>query len=353
MPISPIDWEKGRIRIIDQTELPHKLSLFHIDSIQKLREAICKMRIRGAPALGVAAAFGVVLGMQDSKAENFSQFKHEVKKVCEFLRSSRPTAVNLSWALNRMYKIVVESSGLTPYELKQKLLQEALCIMEEDKNCNKAIGEEGSSLINNGDTVLTHCNAGALATAGYGTALSIIYRAKERGKSVSVFVDETRPLLQGARLTTWELLREEIEVTLICDSVAGQIMKEGRIDKVIVGADRIAANGDVANKIGTYSLAVLAKENKIPFYIACPLSTIDLSVPSGNKIPIEVRGNKEVTTFCGKRYAPEGINVYNPAFDITPSQYISSIITDRGICRPPYGQNLYQLRQCQKSYEKA
>lgn len=339
MPINPIEWENGKIKIIDQTKLPHRLSFLYIDSIEKLKEAICKMKIRGAPALGVAAAFGVALGVQDSKTEDLEKLREEVKRICRFLQSSRPTAVNLSWGVRRMCKVAL-NSNLTPYELKQKLLQEALCILEEDKSCNKAIGERGSLLVNDGDTVLTHCNAGALATAGYGTALSIIYRAKQEGKKIKMYVDETRPLLQGARLTAWELLREGIKVTLICDSVAGQVMREGKIDKIIVGADRIAANGDVANKIGTYSLAVLAKENNVPVYIACPLSTVDLSISSGDKIPIELRSNKEVTTFCGRRCAPEGVDVYNPAFDVTPSQYISAIITEKGICRPPYKQNL-------------
>jgi len=308
------------------------------------------MRIRGAPALGVAAAFGVVLGIKDSKAKDFEQFKVEIKRVCDFLRSSRPTAVNLFWGLERMYQIVVNNKDLPLSELKQKLLQEALRIMEEDKRCNQAIGKEGTSLINDGDVVLTHCNAGALATAGYGTALSIIYRAKEEGKRIKVYVDETRPLLQGARLTAWELLREGIEITLICDNMAGWVMKEGKIDKVIVGADRVAANGDVANKIGTYSLAVLAKENKVPFYVACPLSTVDLSIPSGDRIPIELRKDEEVTTFCSKRCAPERVGVYNPAFDVTPSQYISAIITERGICRPPYNENLSKLFEGEKNY---
>ncbi|MBE0478424.1 S-methyl-5-thioribose-1-phosphate isomerase [Candidatus Aerophobetes bacterium] len=338
--MNPIEWENNRIKIIDQTQLPHKLKFLYLDSIEKVKDAICKMKVRGAPALGVAAAFGVVVGVQDSTSRDFNQFKREVEGVCRFLRSSRPTAVNLSWALDRMYRVVVNNAEFSLDKIKQKLAEEALCIMEEDRQCNRAIGEKGASLINDGDTVLTHCNAGVLATAGYGTALSIIYQAKNEGKKVKVYVDETRPLLQGSRLTCWELLREAIEVTLICDSVAGELMREGKINKVVVGADRVVANGDAANKIGTYSLSVLAKENKVAFYVACPLSTIDLSIASGDEIPIEIRSDEEVTTFCGRRCAPEGVDVYNPAFDITPSRYISAIITERGICRAPYEESL-------------
>lgn len=343
MSLNPIEWENGKIKIIDQTELPHKLNFLYIEQVAELRDAICQLKIRGAPALGVAAAFGVFVGVRDSRSTDFEHFKEDVEKVCSFLRSSRPTAVNLSWALERMYKVVSVNHQLTPAEIKQKLLQEAFRIMEEDRECNRKIGEQGASLIDDGDTVLTHCNAGVLATAGYGTALSIIYRARDAGKKIKVYADETRPLLQGARLTAWELLREKIEVTLICDSAAGQVMREGKINKIFVGADRVAANGDVANKIGTYALSVLAKENKIPFYVVCPLSTIDLSIPSGNKIPIEIRSTQEVTTFCGKRCAPEGVKVYNPAFDVTPSCYISGIITERGISRHPYAKSIPEL----------
>lgn len=355
MPVNPIEWEEGKVKIIDQTKLPHKLDFLYIDRVKDLREAIRQMKIRGAPALGVAAAFGVVLGVKESKAKDMRSFQEEVKKVCGYLQSSRPTAKNLFWALDRMYRVVSEvdaGGNISPDELKQKLLREAFRIMNEDINCNKAIGENGSFLINDGDVILTHCNAGVLATAGYGTALSIIYKAKGEGKRVKVYVDETRPLLQGARLTAWELLREGIEVVLICDSMAGEVMREGKIDKVIVGADRVAANGDVANKIGTYSLAVLAKENEVPFYVACPLSTIDISIPLGERIPIEIRDKREVTFFCGKRCAPEGVKVYNPAFDITPSGYISAIITEKGICYPPYKQNLYKFFSQEKIDEE-
>ena len=336
MSLNPIEWEKGKIKIIDQTKLPQQLNFLYLDSIEQLKEAICQMKIRGAPALGVAAAFGVVLGIRDSTSRNFSDFKDEVERTCKYLQSSWPTAANLFWALNKMYQVVLNSDNFVLTELKQKLLQKALLIMQEDKNCNRAIGEKGVSVVNDGDTVLTHCNAGALATAGYGTALSIIYRAKEEGKRVRVYVDETRPLLQGARLTAWELIREGIEVILICDSVAGEVMREGKIDKVIVGADRVVANGDVANKIGTYSLAVMARENGVPFYVACPFSTVDLSIPGGEKISLEKRSPDEITQINGKRIAPKGVEVYNPAFDITPAKYITAIITEKGIHRPPF-----------------
>lgn len=346
MPVSPVMWEEEKLKIIDQTKLPEKLSFIYITKIEELKDAICRMRIRGAPLLGVVAAFGVFLGIKDSKAKDFESFKEELGKVCDYLRSSRPTAVNLFWAIDRMCKVAnsfVKEEGFLLDEVKKRLLQEALEIMEEDKACNRAIGEKGSKLIEDGDSILTHCNAGALATSGYGTALSIIYRAKEEGKKLKVYVDETRPLLQGARLTAWELLNEGIEAVLICDSMAGEVMREGKVNKVIVGADRVASNGDVANKIGTYTLSVLAKENKVPFYVACPLSTIDFSTSSGDKIPIEIRDENEVTHFCGKRCAPQGVKVYNPAFDVTPSFYVSAIITERGICYPPYRQNLVKL----------
>jgi len=350
LPVNSILWDEDRIKIIDQTKLPHKLVYIYIENIEQLREAIRNMRIRGAPALGAAGALGVLLGIQNFKAKDYLTFKTEVEKICKYLASSRPTAVNLSWALNRMYNFVKKHSNLSLNELKRGLKREALCILEEDRRCNKAIGEKGASLIKDGDVVLTHCNAGALATAGYGTALAVIYRAKEQGKRIKVYIDETRPLLQGARLTAWELMQEKIETTLICDNMAGALMKKGEINKVIVGADRVALNGDVANKIGTYSLAVLAKENNIPFYVACPLSTIDFSLDSGEKIPIEIRDEKEVTTFCGKRCAPKGVKAYNPAFDVTPSHYISAIITEREIYRPPYKQAFSKLKE--ELYEK-
>lgn len=346
MPVNSIQWTNEKIRIIDQTQLPQKLILLDIENIKQLRDAICTMQIRGAPALGVAGAFGVLLGVKNLKGKlDYKTLKTEVEKICEYLNSSRPTAVNLSWATNRMRKSMEKNSTLPVEKIKEKLKEEAFRIFKEDRECNKAIGQRGASLLKNGDTVLTHCNAGALATAGYGTALASIYRAKEEGKKIKVYVDETRPLLQGARLTAWELLQEEIEVTLICDNMAGAVMKKGEIDKIIVGADRVTLNGDVANKIGTYSLAVLAKENKIPFYVACPLSTIDFSLNSGEKIPIEIRGEKEIAFVCGRQFAPEGVKVYNPAFDVTPSKYVSAIITEEGVHYPPYKELFSRLKE--------
>ena len=340
MPINTIEWEDQQIKIIDQTKLPWKLTYLWIKDVRKLWEAIHQLKVRGAPALGIAGALGVVLGMQNFPAKNYSSFKKELNRIVQYLSSSRPTAVNLSWALKRMSQCAQKNHKKSINEIKESLKEEAFKIIEEDKVCNRLIAKNGSFLISDGDSILTHCNAGALATFDYGTALGIIYRAKEEGKKVKVYVDETRPLLQGARLTAWELLREGIETTLICDSMAGEIMREKRINKVIVGADRVASNGDVANKIGTYTLSVLAKENGIPFYVACPFSTIDLSLLRGEDIPIEQRDPQEITSFMGKRFAPLEINVYNPAFDITPARYISAIITEKGVHQPPYKESL-------------
>lgn len=348
MPVKAIEWEKGKIKIIDQTKLPREVVYLYLESIEEVREAICTMKIRGAPALGVVGALGIAMEIQRCKARDYFTFKKELESLCQFLESSRPTAVNLFWAINRIRQLVRESSHLSPSELKVAVEREALCILEEDIKCTKALGEKGAVLIEDGDVVLTHCNAGALATAGYGTALSVIYQAKEQGKKIRVFVDETRPLLQGARLTAWELTQENIHVTLICDGMAGKVMREGKVNKVIVGADRVSSSGDVANKIGTYTLAVLAREHKIPFYVACPLSTIDFSINSGDEIPIEMRDEKEITHFCDSKIAPEGIDVYNPAFDVTPSIYVSAIITEKGVIYPPYKQNLLKLKESQK-----
>ena len=331
MPIKTIEWIEGKVKIIDQTKLPQKLEYIYCKDVETLREAISSLKIRGAPALGIAAAFGVVLGIKDSSAQDHLSFQKEMEKVIDGLAHSRPTAVNLFWSLRRMRDCAEKNKDKEIKEIKAILEKEALQIIKEDKRCNRQIGENGASLIEDGETILTHCNAGALATADYGTALGIIYRAKEKGKKVKVYIDETRPLLQGARLTAWELLREGIEVVLICDNMAGQVMQEGKIDKVLVGADRVAANGDIANKIGTYMLAVLAKENGIPFYVACPFSSIDLSLSSGKAISIEQRNSSEITNGWGKRIAPQGIKTYNPAFDVTPARYIKGIITEKGI----------------------
>jgi len=344
MSVNTIEWVDRQIKIIDQTRLPEVLEYIYCKDVKSLREAIFSLKVRGAPALGIAGAFGVVLGMQCFCAKSYSDFDREMMRVVDYLGSSRPTAVNLSWSLRRMLQCARKNKDKEIEEIKKVLEKEAFQIMEEDKRCNRLIGKEGSSLIQDGDAVLTHCNAGALATADYGTALGVIYKAREQGKKVKVWVDETRPLLQGARLTTWELLQKGIEVTLICDNMAGQLMHERKVDKVLVGADRVAANGDVANKIGTYSLAVLAKENKVPFYVACPLSTIDLSLSSGEGIPIEERDADEIIKGLGKRIAPFGVKVYNPAFDITPARYITGIITEKGICRFPYEKSLRRIK---------
>ena len=345
MPIATIEWENGKVKIIDQNKLPHELVRIYCPDVKTLREAISSLKVRGAPALGIAGAFGVVLGIQNSPTTDFPTFARELEEVIDYLGSSRPTAVNLFWALRRMRDCAEKNKDREVSEIKRALEEEALQIMEEDRICSRQMAKKGACLLKDGDRVLTHCNAGALATADYGTALGVIYRAKEEGKKVTVYADETRPLLQGARLTTWELLQGGVEVTLICDNMAGDLMQRGKIDKVLVGADRVAANGDVANKIGTYTLAVLAKENEIPFYVVCPISSIDLQILSGNMIPIEERDSREVTHFARKRVAPNGVKVYNPAFDITPAHYITAIITERQIFRPPYKEILGELKR--------
>lgn len=345
MPIATIEWENGKVKIIDQTKLPHELVRTYCPDVKTLREAISSLKVRGAPALGIAGAFGVVLGIQNSPTTDFPTFARELEEVIDYLGSSRPTAVNLFWALRKMGDCAEKNKDREIPQIKRALEEEALQIMEEDRIHSRQMAKKGASLLKDGDRVLTHCNAGALATADYGTALGVIYRAKEEGKKVTVYADETRPLLQGARLTTWELLQGGVEVTLICDNMAGDLMQRGKIDKVLVGADRVAANGDVANKIGTYTLAVLAKENEIPFYVVCPISSIDLQILSGNMIPIEERDSQEVTHFAGKRVAPNGVKVYNPAFDITPAHYITAIITERQIFRPPYKEILGELKR--------
>ncbi len=345
MPIATIEWENGKVKIIDQNKLPHELVRIYCPDVKTLREAISSLKVRGAPALGIAGAFGVVLGIQNSSTTDFPTFARELEEVIDYLGSSRPTAVNLFWGLRRMRDCAEKNKDREIPQVKRALEEEALQIMQEDRIRSRQMAKKGASLLKDGDRILTHCNAGALATADYGTALGVIYRAKEEGKKVIVYADETRPLLQGARLTTWELLQGGVEVTLICDNMAGDLMQRGKIDKVLVGADRVAANGDVANKIGTYTLAVLAKENEIPFYVVCPISSIDLQILSGNMIPIEERDSREVTHFAGKRVAPNGVKVYNPAFDITPAHYITAIITERQIFRPPYKEILGELKR--------
>ena len=335
MPVETIQWDKERIKLIDQTLLPNKFKHIYCDSVESIWEAIKNLRVRGAPAIGIAGALGVILGVQDSRAKDYPELKKQLEHAISYLASSRPTAVNLFWALDRMRVCCEKHKELSISEIKSKLLNEAQKIIDEDKNVCRNIGKNGAKLIKNGDVILTHCNAGGLATADYGTALGVIFHAAEQGKKIRVYADETRPLLQGARLTTWELMQAGIDVTLICDNMAGSLMKQGKIDCVIVGADRIASNGDTANKIGTYSLAVLAKAHSIPFYVAAPISTFDMKIKSGEQIPIEQRAPEEVTNLCGKRIAPKDVNVYNPAFDITPARLISAIITECGIIKKP------------------
>lgn len=337
MAIPTIEWlggVEGCARLIDQTLLPGEFRQIECRSIEAMWEAIRVLRVRGAPAIGVAAAFGTILGIQGSKAADYAQFRRDLEAATGYLATARPTAVNLFWALERMKRVAEENHSLPIPRLKARLLDEALAIAEEDKATCRAIGRHGAPLIPEGGGVLTHCNAGGLATADYGTALAVMFAAHEQGKRFHVFADETRPLLQGARLTAWELVQAGIEVTLICDNMAAVVMRQGKVDLVVVGADRIAANGDTANKIGTYGVAVLAREHGVPFYVAAPASTFDLSLPSGEGIPIEERKPEEVTHGFGRQTAPEGVRVYNPAFDVTPARLIAGIITERGIISP-------------------
>lgn len=325
----------GHLVLIDQTRLPLETVEMVCADVETVWDAIKRLCVRGAPAIGIAAAYGVCVGIQ-SVAEDASieTLRIRVQEVSDYLATSRPTAVNLFWALDRMRRKSDELAGVSSAEARARLLQEARDIHEEDRAVCHAIGRYGAELLTAGAGVLTHCNAGGLATSEYGTALSVFFTAQDQGKDLKVFVDETRPLLQGARLTAWELSQRGVDATLICDSMAGQVMKEGRVQAVITGADRVAANGDSANKIGTYSLAVLAHAHGIPFYIAAPVSTFDLSLESGDAIPIEQRAATEITEGFGRRTAPEGVQVYNPAFDVTPAELIHGIITERGVIRP-------------------
>ncbi len=336
--IETIRWvgdENGHAELIDQTLLPSCFKYLRCDDIEQMWKAIRVLSVRGAPALGVAAAMGLVLGLKESSAKNGEALLGDLTEYKKYLESSRPTAVNLFWALDRMERIAEENRHMTALRLRRRMLEEAIAIRDEDMRTCRALGKKGESLLKDGDSVLTHCNAGALATAGYGTALALIYAATEAGKRVSVIADESRPLLQGARLTAWELKEASVPVTLICDSMAAQVMKEGRVDAVIVGADRIAACGDTANKIGTYGLSVLAKEHGVPFYVAAPVSTIDMALADGADIPIEQRDGEEITRWSDRKIAPDGIEVYNPAFDVTPAGNITAIVTERGIIRAP------------------
>jgi methylthioribose-1-phosphate isomerase len=335
--IETIQWTEAGVVMIDQTRLPREEVYVTCTNHLEVAEAIRSMIIRGAPAIGVAAAMGIALGMQNAVSTG------EFNDICETIRRTRPTAVNLFWAIERMRRVYASLAGRELSEIREKLVAEAIQIRLEDIAINECIGKNGAPLIPDGKTVLTHCNAGALATAGYGTALGVIRAAVTAGKKIDVFADETRPFLQGARLTIWELQHDNIPATLITDNMAGHFLHSGRIGCVIVGADRIAANGDVANKIGTYSLAVLAKENNVPFYVAAPISTLDLTLSSGDEIPIEQRAAAEVTHVHGVPIAPEGTSVENPAFDVTPNRYVTAIVTEHGVARPPYGESLRKL----------
>jgi len=341
--IRPYRYRDGVLHLLDQRRLPTEELWLEYRDYRGVAEAIRTMVVRGAPAIGIAAAFGAWFGARDIQAESFEGFCSEFAQVCALLAVTRPTAVNLCWALERMQSLVRANREQPPVNLKIALEYEALAIAEEDLRLNRNLGRHGEALFADGARILTHCNAGALATGGYGTALGVIRAAVAAGKKISVYADETRPWLQGARLTAWELQRDGIPVTLICDNMAGWLMAQGKIDAVIVGADRIAANGDTANKIGTYSVAVLAREHDIPFYVAAPTSTIDLTVADGSLIPIEERSAREVTHLGEQRLAPEGIAVCNPAFDVTPARLISAIITEHGVARADYRPRLAEL----------
>lgn len=333
--IPTIEWKNGFVNMLDQTKLPIEIVYAECKDYQTVAKGIKELWVRGAPAIGIAAAMGIALGAQRIKAKGFDAFYEEIVPICDHLASTRPTAVNLFWAIERMKRLIKDNSSESVEAIKKMLIDESQKILDEDIEINKAMGKYGAAFIKDGDTILTHCNAGALATGGYGTALGVIRAAWEQGKKIKVFADETRPVLQGARLTAWELMQDKIPVTLITDNMAGHFMKKGVIDMAIVGTDRTVANGDVANKIGTYSVAVLCKEHSIPFYVAAPTSTIDLSIPSGELIPIEERNPIEVTHIFGKtQIAPDNVKVANPAFDVTPARYITAIVTEKGSFRP-------------------
>jgi len=335
--LRPIEWHHGRVRLIDQTRLPHELVWIETDDPAEVADAITSMRIRGAPALGVAAAYALALCAQQYPGDSVAGLQATLDVCAKMIGATRPTARNLFWALERVQTVAHGWTG-DAAALRQAILEEALAVQREDIESCRRIGDFGAELVPQKATILTHCNAGALATGGYGTALGVIRSAVAAGKQIEVLVDETRPLLQGARLTAWELVHDHIPATLIPDAAAGACMSRGMVDLVVVGADRIARNGDTANKIGTYSLAVLAHENQVPFYIAAPMSTVDLASAAAEDIPIEERAPEEVTAFGGRPIAPEGMRACNFAFDVTPSRYITAIITDRGIVRPPYGE---------------
>jgi methylthioribose-1-phosphate isomerase len=341
--IQTLEWTDKGVVFIDQTKLPTEEVYVTCTTHQEVADVIRNMVVRGAPAIGVSAAMGIALGVKNSKAENGADLKNDFDAICETIRQTRPTAVNLFWAIRRMQE-KFESLRIRPIsQIKQSLIEEARRMHAEDIAANQAMGRHGATLMPASGGVLTHCNAGALATAGYGTALGVIRAAVEAGKKIHVYADETRPFLQGSRLTAWELMKDGIPTTVISDNMAGVMMQQGKIGAIVVGADRIAANGDVANKIGTYTVAVLAKEHGIPFYVAAPISTVDLATPDGSKIPIEQRNAREVTHIAGKQMTPDGVEIENPAFDVTPAKYVAAIITERGIARAPYHESLALL----------
>lgn len=338
-----ISWQEDHLVILDQTQLPLREIYSDVNTIGQVWEAIKKLKVRGAPAIGIAAAYGLYLGLRDLDSKNFTSFNVELQRWIEYLKSSRPTAVNLSWALERINQTVYANKDKELDEIKEIILQTAKTIHDEDKRVCKQIGENGAELVEKNWNILTHCNTGGLATGAYGTAFSVILHAHQDGKDIHVWADETRPLLQGARLTTWELQKAEIPFHLITDSAAGTLMNTGKVDMVVVGADRVTANGDTANKIGTYSLAVLAKENKVPFYVALPLSTFDLEKETGADIEIEERDPEEVTHIEKTPITPKKTDAYNPAFDVTPCKYITGFITDKGIVKPDFKENIRKL----------
>lgn len=341
--IQTLEWTDRGVVFIDQTKLPTEEVYVTCKTHQEVADVIRNMVVRGAPAIGVAAAMGIALGIKNSKAETGADLKKDFDQIADLIGKTRPTAVNLFWAIGRM-KDKFEYLRMRPVpQIKDALIEESQRMHAEDIAANQAMGRHGATLMPASGGVLTHCNAGALATAGYGTALGVIRAAVEQGKKIHVYADETRPFLQGSRLTAWELMKDGIPTTVISDNMAGVMMKQGKIGAIVVGADRIAANGDVANKIGTYTVAILAKEHGIPFYVAAPFSTIDLNTPDGSKIPIEERNAREVTHIAGKQMVPDGVGVENPAFDVTPAKYIAAIITERGVVREPYGDSIKKL----------
>jgi methylthioribose-1-phosphate isomerase len=346
--IKTVEWTDRGISMLDQRLLPTEEKYLMLRSYEEVADAIKQMVVRGAPAIGVSAAMGLAIGAQQSVGTSVADLEYDFDYMCDVMSRTRPTAVNLFWAIERMRQAfrLAKAQGMSVDELKQKLVQESQAIFKEDIEANRALGRFGGELIPDNSTVLTHCNAGALATAGdYGTALGVIRGARDAGKRIAVIADETRPFLQGSRLTAWELAKDDIPVTIITDNMAGHIMKQGKVDAVVVGADRIAANGDAANKIGTYMVAVLAKQHNIPFYVAAPISTLDLTLASGEEIPIEERDAREVTHVREQRLAPEGVPVHNPAFDVTPNELITAIITDKGVARQPYTESLRKMAE--------